>query len=286
MIFLNSESDPVANSWYAQARNYLSAIGRFVSEDAVKGFSHKPLTLNIYTYCFNKPLDFVDLDGNYGKPQHDLITRIAAQLIGVERSFERDEYGEYIRNDNGNRVEAGVIRILQENNRAVDDLRGGTGFLPGFGSPSYHFDHSRGEGRDTRINHAEEYFREAVIAIRSGDQIGAVELLGRGTHPLQDMHSHGQIGAPSRRSWLNRMLFGHALNYIGHAPHSILPGMLGNPDGFLYDWTDDSQTSLRSVPHRRFSRRLIDAILETEDYLRRFQEVTRFKLKEFEDVNY
>ena len=29
----------------------------------VKGFTHAPYTLNPYTYCWNQPIDFVDLDG-------------------------------------------------------------------------------------------------------------------------------------------------------------------------------------------------------------------------------
>jgi len=42
---------------------YNQAVGRFASEDILKGDVHSPLSLNNYTYCWNQPLDFVDLDG-------------------------------------------------------------------------------------------------------------------------------------------------------------------------------------------------------------------------------
>jgi len=49
--------------YYAQARMYNQAVGRFASEDILKGDVHSPLSLNNYTYCWNQPLDFIDLDG-------------------------------------------------------------------------------------------------------------------------------------------------------------------------------------------------------------------------------
>jgi RHS repeat-associated protein len=57
--------DRIANTMYAQAREYMPNIGRFASEDIVKGIHSKPFTLNHYTYAFNQPLNLVDLDGNW-----------------------------------------------------------------------------------------------------------------------------------------------------------------------------------------------------------------------------
>ena len=61
--FTNREYDDVAGSYFAQARQYDPTIGRFVSEDIVGGFTHSPFTLNAYTYCWNDPMNLVDLDG-------------------------------------------------------------------------------------------------------------------------------------------------------------------------------------------------------------------------------
>ena len=55
--------DPISDTLFAQAREYKPEFGSFVSEDLIKGFTLAPFTLNQYTYCWNQPLNLVDLDG-------------------------------------------------------------------------------------------------------------------------------------------------------------------------------------------------------------------------------
>lgn len=57
------ETDIVSGTSFAQAREYQPLIGRFVSEDPIKGFAAQPITLNHYAYCFNNPLILVDRNG-------------------------------------------------------------------------------------------------------------------------------------------------------------------------------------------------------------------------------
>ena len=57
------QMDAVAGTYYAQAREYCAGDGRFVSQDIIKGTIEQPYTLNQYVYCWNQPLEFVDLDG-------------------------------------------------------------------------------------------------------------------------------------------------------------------------------------------------------------------------------
>lgn len=57
------QRDEVAETFFAQAREYNSIIGRFASEDIVRGVIYEPLTINQYVYCLNRPMDLVDLDG-------------------------------------------------------------------------------------------------------------------------------------------------------------------------------------------------------------------------------
>ncbi len=61
--------------YFAQARRYDAGAGRFVSEDVVKGHMASPYMLNSYTYCWNRPLEHVDLDG-----------RIPEEIVGEENS--------------------------------------------------------------------------------------------------------------------------------------------------------------------------------------------------------
>ena len=56
--------DPIAGTYYAQAREYQALEGRFAGTDQIKGFMPYPQTLNEYAYCMNSPMCYVDVDGN------------------------------------------------------------------------------------------------------------------------------------------------------------------------------------------------------------------------------
>lgn len=59
--------DKAADLYYAYAREYKPEWGRFISEDISKGDIHNPFSMNCYAYCFNSPLNYVDLDGEWPK---------------------------------------------------------------------------------------------------------------------------------------------------------------------------------------------------------------------------
>ena len=44
-------------------RRYDAGAGRFISEDFIKGHTAVPYAMNHYSYCFNRPMDLVDLNG-------------------------------------------------------------------------------------------------------------------------------------------------------------------------------------------------------------------------------
>ena len=56
-----------------RARNYNPSTGRFISRDAFAGRRSDPLSLNLYTYCKNNPIRYVDPSG------HDAVA--AAQYM-------------------------------------------------------------------------------------------------------------------------------------------------------------------------------------------------------------
>ena len=58
---------------YLRARNYNPSTGRFISRDAFAGRRSDPLSLNLYTYCKNNPIRYVDPSG------HDAVA--AAQYM-------------------------------------------------------------------------------------------------------------------------------------------------------------------------------------------------------------
>jgi len=185
-------------------------------------------------------------------------------------------------------------------------------FLPApIGSPGMHFDQSWWWQDDSRLTSAGDYFERAVTAFRHEDPEIALLYLGRGSHPLQDIHAHGQIGpgAGVVPGWAwaipgfavagpKGALIAGGAGQIGHAPHSILPDWfgLGDPDSLSYDWSNDGRTRLRRIPYEwrlnadgelylyrpalRFNQRFIAAVLDTEDYIREFMEATGFSVKD------
>jgi RHS repeat-associated protein len=58
------QTDPITDLYYAQARYYMPDIGRFASEDIIKGNTFEPPSLNLYAYCRSNPLKYLDPDGN------------------------------------------------------------------------------------------------------------------------------------------------------------------------------------------------------------------------------
>lgn len=57
------QSDSIANTYFAQAREYLPGIGRFAGEDAIKGWRNAPITFNLYSYTYSSPLVYIDPNG-------------------------------------------------------------------------------------------------------------------------------------------------------------------------------------------------------------------------------
>ena len=55
--------DNVADTYFAQAREYMPGVGRSAGEDWIKGEIEQPFSLNQYGYCFGNPIGLVDRDG-------------------------------------------------------------------------------------------------------------------------------------------------------------------------------------------------------------------------------
>ena len=80
--------DKVADTYFAQAREYMPSVGRFGGEDWIKGNIEKPFSLNQYGYCWGNPMGLVDRDGktpemasNYSQVFD--ILKTGAEMAGV-----------------------------------------------------------------------------------------------------------------------------------------------------------------------------------------------------------
>ncbi|WP_066494857.1 RHS repeat-associated core domain-containing protein [Abyssisolibacter fermentans] len=58
--------DESTGLYYLRARYYNPYTGRFISEDSYWGEDSNPLSLNLYVYCYNDPVRFVDPTGHWG----------------------------------------------------------------------------------------------------------------------------------------------------------------------------------------------------------------------------
>lgn len=79
--FTGYQMDEAGGLYFAQARRYDAGLGRFISEDFIKGFIEAPFTLNNYGYCWNRPLDLVDLNGLW--PTWVKVAATVAFVAGV-----------------------------------------------------------------------------------------------------------------------------------------------------------------------------------------------------------
>jgi RHS repeat-associated protein len=70
--------DKIADTYFAQAREYQPTDGRFISEDWINGTIGSPERINPYGYCYNNPLMYVDSNGKFAI----LVTMAAGALIG------------------------------------------------------------------------------------------------------------------------------------------------------------------------------------------------------------
>ncbi len=55
--------DKETGTIYLRARYYNPVVGRFITEDSVWGNDSDPLSLNLYTYCYNDPINYSDPSG-------------------------------------------------------------------------------------------------------------------------------------------------------------------------------------------------------------------------------
>ncbi|TEB06806.1 tRNA3(Ser)-specific nuclease WapA precursor [Pelotomaculum schinkii] len=57
--------DKETGTYYLRGRYYNPAIGRFISADSYLGKDNDPLSLNLYTYCANDPVNYNDPSGHF-----------------------------------------------------------------------------------------------------------------------------------------------------------------------------------------------------------------------------
>ncbi len=107
ILFAGYQYDPETGMYYLNSRMYDPITARFLQEDTYTGVGSAPLSLNLYTYCYNSPLKYYDLTGH--SPEsiqriQDKIDELSqsgshnaglwSQIKGLEEQKERETRGD------------------------------------------------------------------------------------------------------------------------------------------------------------------------------------------------
>ena len=103
--------DKVADTYFAQAREYIPSVGRFGREDWIKGNIEKPFSLNQYGYCWGNPIGLVDRDGK--TPEMDSNYSQVFDILKTGTEMTGAAVGTYINSKAKEKEKARIIALEQ-----------------------------------------------------------------------------------------------------------------------------------------------------------------------------
>jgi RHS repeat-associated protein len=86
--------DESTGNYYMNSRYYDTVSGRFLSQDSFYGSDENVLSLNQYTYCYNDPIQYIDLSGNSVVSVSKTILKDSLTKAGKDMAKEylKDQY--------------------------------------------------------------------------------------------------------------------------------------------------------------------------------------------------
>ena len=86
--------DESTGNYYMNSRYYDTVSGRFLSQDSFYGSDENVLSLNQYTYCYNDPIQYIDLSGNSVVSVSKTILKDSLTKAGkdVIKEYLKDQY--------------------------------------------------------------------------------------------------------------------------------------------------------------------------------------------------
>ena len=126
--FMDSET----GMYYLRARYYDPYTGRFVSEDSYWGEDENPLSLNLYTYCSNDPVNFTDPSGHLQKGDENLNMEAQAQIVDLTNKYfsattqkDKDKIHELAQAIRNNPTNVATEADAKSNEKVNEDFYGG-----------------------------------------------------------------------------------------------------------------------------------------------------------------
>lgn len=196
---------------------------------------------NLYGYCMNDPVNFVDSNGRWKADVHYNDTYAIARELG----FDEED-----------------ANIIAYSDNYVDKDPKTQPITVAESNLSWHFDRNEGTP-DTRAVHSDECMQQAIKLARSAKRRGdsemmkrAFQTLGKGLHPLQDMDAHG--------NWAE----GEKIVL----PHGI-PFEMQQYDDTNYDWASDGSGLVWTG--RENSQRYQETLRATKQYIQTFLDAVK-----------
>ncbi len=223
--------------YYLQSRYYDPETGRFINSDdtGYLAYDTTSSSLNLFIYCVNNPLNYIDFSGYWGLQIHETITTNA--------------YSEHVCKH--------YLDVIISGNFDMDNSypafpHGDAFWFRWYKYQKYHFDRHKFEGidEDTRIYYAKQFVEKAknywIDAMKAENkaleqtQVGeinhyknqaktyykkAMDNLGRATHCIQDYSAHGNIG--NNLKYIPAIHFDRRVDKIG------------------YDWANKERTKVK-----------------------------------------
>ncbi|MEG6510998.1 RHS repeat-associated core domain-containing protein [Desulforamulus ruminis] len=87
--------DAETGLYYLRSRYYDPSIGRFITKDSYEGDIVNPLSLNLYAYCANNPLLYIDPSG------HKYVYNRFGEIIGTNVGDDYTDYSQAATNTSG-----------------------------------------------------------------------------------------------------------------------------------------------------------------------------------------
>jgi RHS repeat-associated protein len=115
--------DKETGLYYLRARYYNPYIGRFISEDSYWGEDDNPLSLNLYTYCFNDPIRFIDPTGH--DPYDEIIAnaRTQSQINWIVNEINKQKEIWFVEEQGAGKNQAAWTDAQTEANRRAETFR-------------------------------------------------------------------------------------------------------------------------------------------------------------------
>ena len=120
ITYAGYQYDSTTDLYYLNARMYDAKTARFLQEDTYLGNAGDPLSLNLYTYCANNPVIYIDPTGH-------VVAKVGTKgdtVAAIQEDLKKLGYNVKVDGIFGEQTKAAVIKFQKDNGLVVDGIVG------------------------------------------------------------------------------------------------------------------------------------------------------------------